>query len=397
MELNKIYNQDCLEGMKNMPDGSIDCILTDPPYLYLKGQKLEREFDEQEFFRQCKRVLKKDGMMVLFGRGTSFYRWNTILSNLGFVFKEEIIWDKSYSSSPLLAVSRVHETIGVHRASEFESVADLLDFLAKIEELKSQTVSIHSKGKGSINRSKIPYLEMKGHDVASILQDIKRMRSILKNPSSLQAVEDFLENNLRFTEGRKKESGVTISGGIVNSVDRAAGVMISIQNGYNEKTIIRTDRKEQDSFTKFNVTADKRDKGDRNVDVFQAIEYGLNEKTIIKQVRDHYSAIHPTQKPVRLLERLLALTTKPGDIVADFFWGSGSTGIACMNTERSYIGFEIDIEYYEKSLERINHAKLQKDLTLDLRFEISPGLDHQVQEEGFDRASCGARQPNGFI
>ena len=41
MEMNKIYNEDCLIGMKKIPDASIDVILTDPPYLYLKNQKLE--------------------------------------------------------------------------------------------------------------------------------------------------------------------------------------------------------------------------------------------------------------------------------------------------------------------------------------------------------------------
>ena len=50
IELDKIYNEDCQEGIKRIPDASIDCILTDPPYLYLKGQKLERKFDEQTLF-----------------------------------------------------------------------------------------------------------------------------------------------------------------------------------------------------------------------------------------------------------------------------------------------------------------------------------------------------------
>lgn len=59
IELNRIYNEDCLEGMKHIPDGSVDCILTDPPYLYLKNQKLDRPFEEQAFFSECKRVLKK--------------------------------------------------------------------------------------------------------------------------------------------------------------------------------------------------------------------------------------------------------------------------------------------------------------------------------------------------
>ncbi|MDR0754158.1 MAG: hypothetical protein LBF04_02095 [Prevotellaceae bacterium] len=108
---NTITQGDCLDLIKQIPDSSIDSIITDPPYLYLKNQKLDRPFDEQQFFGEAKRVLKKDGFIVLFGRGTSFYRWNTRLADLGFTFKEEIIWNKVYNSSPLMAMSRVHETL----------------------------------------------------------------------------------------------------------------------------------------------------------------------------------------------------------------------------------------------------------------------------------------------
>ncbi|KAA6304751.1 DNA adenine methyltransferase YhdJ, partial [termite gut metagenome] len=66
------------------------------------------------FFGEVERVLKKEGFIVLFGRGTSFYRWNTILADLGFNFKEEFIWDKGYCTSPLMPISRVHETISIH-------------------------------------------------------------------------------------------------------------------------------------------------------------------------------------------------------------------------------------------------------------------------------------------
>ena len=114
LERNKSYKGDCIELMKYLPDESVDVICTDPPYLYLKNQKLDRHFDETEYFNQVKRVLKKDGFIILFGRGTSFYRWNTILADLGFTFKEEIIWDKSYLTSPLMALSRVHETVSIH-------------------------------------------------------------------------------------------------------------------------------------------------------------------------------------------------------------------------------------------------------------------------------------------
>ena len=109
----QLYNVDNLEVMATLADESIDVICIDPPYLYLKNQKLERPFDEPKFFAECKRLLTKKGFIVMFGRGTSFYRWNTILDGLGFVFKEEVIWDKSYVSSPLMPMSRIHETVSI--------------------------------------------------------------------------------------------------------------------------------------------------------------------------------------------------------------------------------------------------------------------------------------------
>jgi site-specific DNA-methyltransferase (adenine-specific) len=280
-----LHNTDCLELMPSLPNQSIDVILTDPPYLYLKGQKLERPFDEQKFFKECKRVLTPKGFIVLFGRGTSFYRWNTILADLGFDFKEEIIWDKKHTSSPLSNIGRCHETI-----------------------------SIHSLG-GSINRTKVPYLDMKGDDIQAICRDIKRMRSILNNTKSLNAVLQFLEKNELVYTKKETEYSITYSGGSKVDRDRSAAVLNSIVNG-------------------------------------------MIEKTIIKEVRDHYSAIHPTQKPVRLLERLLALVIPTGKprrevVVADFFAGSMSCMEAVYNMGFQGIACDDDIEYLEAGKRRI--------------------------------------------
>ena len=93
-----ITNEDNIELFKKITNKSVDIICIDPPYLYLKNQKLEREFDEQKFFGECKRVLTKDGFIILFGRGVSFYRLNCILSDKAFTFKEEIVWNKGYHS-----------------------------------------------------------------------------------------------------------------------------------------------------------------------------------------------------------------------------------------------------------------------------------------------------------
>jgi site-specific DNA-methyltransferase (adenine-specific) len=324
LKINEIYNENCLVGMRRIEDNSIDCILTDPPYLYLKNQKLDRPFDETVFFNESKRVLKKDGFIVLFGRGTSFYRWNTILAGLGFVFKEEIVWNKSYSSSPLMNITRIHET-----------------------------VSIHTKRNGIISKVKVPYLEMKGHDIDEIITDIKRLKTALKNTKSMDAILAFLENNIRDKSGRCNRNNLTVSSDITQE-NRCSSVIRAIQDSMNEKSIIRTDYKKNNLMFKYNVTGNKEriGEGDRCANVLQSIVSGMNEKSILKQRRDHYQTIHPTQKPVRLLERILALVSKNGDLVLDPFSGSASTAIAAWNTGRNFISFEIDEEYYKKSKQR---------------------------------------------
>ena len=64
--------------------------------------------------------------------------------------------------------------------------------------------------------------------------------------------------------------------------------------------------------------------------------------------------LHPTQKPVELLEYLIKTYTNENEIVLDNCMGSGSTGVACLNTNRKFIGIELDNEYFEIAKNRIN-------------------------------------------
>lgn len=64
--------------------------------------------------------------------------------------------------------------------------------------------------------------------------------------------------------------------------------------------------------------------------------------------------LHPTQKPVRLLEKYIRLASNKGDIVADYFMGTGSAGVASINLNRDFIGYEINREYYKYAQRRIN-------------------------------------------
>lgn len=83
----------------------------------------------------------------------------------------------------------------------------------------------------------------------------------------------------------------------------------------------------------------------------------FNDIQIVKNVSKEKTE-HPCPVPVKLMERIILLTTNEGDTVMDPFMGSGTTAIACINTNRNYIGFEIDKKYYDMALERIRNIKV---------------------------------------
>ena len=86
------------------------------------------------------------------------------------------------------------------------------------------------------------------------------------------------------------------------------------------------------------------------------IPSGAKYKSNVLEYRKDYSGHHPTQKPVALLEDLISTYTNEGDTVLDFTIGSGSTGVAAVNTGRKFIGIELDLNYFNIALERIEAA-----------------------------------------
>ena len=79
--------------------------------------------------------------------------------------------------------------------------------------------------------------------------------------------------------------------------------------------------------------------------------------------REKRFGAHPTQKPLELLNRLIALCTNPGDLVLDPFCGSGTTGVACAQLKRSFVGIDLDPIYIELTRRRIEeiHEDHSKD------------------------------------
>ena len=90
-------------------------------------------------------------------------------------------------------------------------------------------------------------------------------------------------------------------------------------------------------------------------------KYTNYPRNILSFKRDN-SRLHPTQKPIPLLEYLIKTYTHEGETVLDNCMGSGSTGVACVNTGRSFIGMELEEKYFEIAEQRINEARRNVEL-----------------------------------
>jgi len=187
-----------------------------------------------------------------------------------------------------------------------------------------ETVSVHTKKSGKIRTARVPYVEQKGHNTAGIIGDIKRIQSAVGSATGLNGIIDFLETGTM-----------------------PAKIMTSNGNGITTSMKMRT--------------------GNPALTVVRSIRDGMREKDIISLFPPHYGNSHPTEKPVRLAERILALISDPGDTIYDPFMGSGSFGVACVNTGRKYIGSEMKKEYFDIARKRIKEATAQGKFNFDAK------------------------------
>jgi len=292
----KLYNADCLEIMQRLVNKGmqVDAIITDPPYGYL-DHKLDRIFDYQKFFKLAYRLVKKDGFLVFFGRGVENAKRMVIADEVGFKFKEEIVWNKKIITTPTLPIGRMHEMI-----------------------------YIFSKGRAKINRIYFnAFDDIFNYDdysyIKTLQYDISR---IVSKINSINTFEDFVEWK-NGNEKIKRTNKYNINGGsgIENIYDIAFGTFNKYNNGALLKSII----------------------------------------TLYNEVRQN-AQIHPTEKPVKLLQILIELIDNQQDnfTILDPFAGSCSQAIACYNLNKNFIGCEIDNEYFNAAVNRIYKECPQK-------------------------------------
>ena len=232
---------DCIEGMKRIPDKSIDMILCDLPY-GTTNCKWDSIIPFEPLWEQYERVIKDNGAIVLFSRQP--FTSQLINSNLK-MYRYELIWQKEQATNFL--------------------------YIKKQFGQATENIEVFYKHQPTYNPQMV-----------------------------------------------KTNKPVKSNGG--NS-----------SRTYNNQTFIGSDEVRYEKYP-LNILTFKRDK----------------------------TGLHPTQKPVALCEYLIKTYTNGGETVLDNCMGSGTTAVACINTNRNFIGFELDPTYYAIAVGRIKKAKQNK-------------------------------------
>ncbi len=245
LEINKIYNQDCLEGMKYIKNKSIDMILCDLPYGTTKN-KWDIIIPFQPLWEQYERIIKDNGAIVL--TCSQPFTSMLLMSNQK-LFRYSLVWEKTTPTGHLNAKKmflRIHE--------------DILVFYKSLPIYNPQKTTGH-KRKVSKAEHKINCVETTNYGKHGL--------------TTYDSTERYPTSILKFATDKQK------------------------------------------------------------------------------------SALHPTQKPIALFEYLIKTYTNENDLILDNCIGSGTTAIAAINTNRNYIGFENDKDYYDIANKRIQERLLK--------------------------------------
>ncbi|EAY4773656.1 site-specific DNA-methyltransferase [Salmonella enterica] len=298
------YHGDCMNIMPTLQPGNVDLIVCDPPYGTIKGMITHSWSDDTThwdvaiepvaLFAACERILRVNGALVPFAMEPYTSRLITqARSNLPFSYR--MVWKKERFGNPLIA-----------RSAPVSYFEDILVFFKKYETNLMNPLREYSRRvRAFTGATKAQVERVLGHRGADHFWRADTVQFSLPTRSTYDQLT------------------------AAYNLSAMPGFMTYDEMKHSEMVLPQR---------VFNLPPGKRHK-----------------PNILKYARDR-EKYHPTQKPVALLEDLIQTYSNPGDMVLDFTMGSGSTGVACINTGRRFIGIEKEQRYFDIAENRLSNA-----------------------------------------
>jgi len=309
----KLFKGDCLIESDKIESGSVDLILTDLPYGNMKGinedfvgygrknhdgHLWDNVIDTNKIMKLANRILRKNGKMVLFAQQP----FTTELINKqtpSIKFSYSIIWEKDNFANALIAkkapVNYYEDILVFGKTHDTEAIHELRTYFKIVIDFIGLNLKQINNKLGHRRAEHTFYIDSTQYGLCT-------------EKTYLELIEVF---NIDKMKGFKEFAELKV-----------------IDNQFKKKFA-----------STFNLWEGKKYKSN-----------------ILKYKKD-YNGYHPTQKPVLLLEDLIKTFSNENNLVVDLTMGSGSTGVACNNTNRNFIGIEQDENYFNIAQQRIKAAE----------------------------------------
>jgi len=417
-EINIIIQGDCIEEMKKLPDNSVDAVITDAPYgLKFMGKDWDKFSNREprmindlssmnsfqqfcfEWASECLRVLKHGGYLLSFGGTRTYHRMTCGIEDAGFEIRDCIMWLYGSGFPKSLNIGKQIDKIQGNER-EVIGISEGKGYSSQQEKNKEEGFRLYKKGlpfeyadrtltKGSSE------WEGWGTALKPAVEPIVVARKPLSEKNVALNVLKWGTGGINIDESRIGIGKRTIP---IHSDDRKEDETmfglhptiqhkrIEINQGRFPANIILDEEAEQmldeqsgeskskggQSFSKTSdiygeYSNDRTIKGCGFNDIGGASRFFYCAKASKSERNDGCEELekgcnHPTVKPLALMEYLIKLVTRENAVVLDCFLGSGTTAIACLKTNRKFIGIEKEEEYVKIAQARIKPYLEQRKL-----------------------------------
>lgn len=325
--MNKInlINGDCLQELTKLENNSVDLVLIDPPYnigkdKWDKWKTVELYVDFlRKVFLELQRVLKDNGSFYFFHN--DFMQiveiQNMINKDTDLIFKQLIVWNKRFNEAKNKGF--LDGFIEVNSLRNYQKMAEYCLFYTFQDET---------------GRKKVDY-------------DLNNYKSLREYSKSIQ---DYINLNLK--------SITNIIGRKVEHFFYHSSSQFSLPTEQTYKEL--TEYFNLKEFSGYKEYEELRKEYEELRQEYESQRYTFNNQKTHHSVWNYEIASkegHITPKPTELLENIIKHSSNEDDVVLDCFMGSCSTGVACKNLNRNFIGIELDENYFEIAKRRINNDK----------------------------------------
>ena len=330
--MNKTYKLilgDCLEKMKDIEDKSVNLVLIDPPYNIGKDSWDKwKTIDEYvkfmgEVFLEIQRVLKDNGSFYFFHN--DFLQivelQNYINKNTNFIFKQLITLNKT----------------------NFKKYA-----------------WTNRNPEKCLDRNWFPNIE---YCLFYTFQDETGLKIIQDDRMLFKPLRDYFWNerqkinNMSYKEINQAIGFASNGGGVASNVlnSKKIGWRLPKKENYDKFKILNICQKPYEELRQ--EYEELRQEYEKQRYTFNLKEVQKNISCVWEVENTNSGRMHSCEKPINILEKIIKTSSNENDTVLDCFMGSGSTGVACLNTNRYFIGIEKNENYFNTSKERIeNHV-----------------------------------------